>query len=51
MDKQKLSQIQDWVRDELDRCVNFWLKNGMDTVNGGFLSLVDALGMPPEAPQ
>ena len=44
MDKQKLSQIQDWVRDELDRCVNFWLKNGMDTVNGGVYTCLDRQG-------
>ena len=28
MDKQYLLETQAWVREELDRCVNFWLKNG-----------------------
>ena len=44
MDKQQLSVIQDWIRDELDRCVNFWLKNGMDTVNGGVYTCLDRTG-------
>ena len=44
MNREKLAQIQDWIRDELDRCVNFWLKNGMDTVNGGVYTCLDRQG-------
>ncbi len=44
MNPEKLAQIQDWIRDELDRCVNFWLKNGMDSVNGGVYTCLDRQG-------
>ena len=44
MDRERLAKIQDWIRDELDRCVNFWLKNGMDTVNGGVYTCLDRQG-------
>ena len=44
MNREKLAQIQDWVRDELDRCVNFWLKNGIDEVNGGVYTCLDRAG-------
>ena len=30
MRKQQFAEAHTWVRAELDRCVNFWLKNGMD---------------------
>ena len=30
MDRTKLAESRRWVREELDRCVNFWLENGMD---------------------
>ena len=35
MEQIRLRQTQAWIREELDRCVNFWLKNGMDSVHGG----------------
>ena len=33
-----------WNRSELDRCVNFWLKNGMDSVHGGVYTCLDRTG-------
>ncbi len=44
MDRNKLLESRQWVRDELDRCVNFWLKNGMDDVNGGVYTCLDRKG-------
>ena len=35
MRKQQFTEAHTWVRAELDRCVNFWLKNGMDPEFGG----------------
>ena len=31
----RLQDHQKWIKEELERSVNFWLKNGMDPVNGG----------------
>ena len=44
MDKQKLIETRAWVREELDRCVSFWLKNGMDPVYGGVYTCLDRKG-------
>ena len=44
MDKNKLLDTQKWVREELDRCVDFWLKNGMDPVYGGVYTCLDREG-------
>ena len=44
MNKEYLRKTQVWVREELDRCVNFWLKNGMDKVNGGVYTCLDRTG-------
>ena len=44
MNKEKLLQTQEWVREELDRCVNFWLKNGIDKVHGGVYTCLDREG-------
>ena len=44
MDKQKLIETRAWVREELDRCVSFWLKNGMDPVYGGVYTCLDRAG-------
>ena len=35
MDQNRLREARVWIREELDRCVKFWLENGMDSVNGG----------------
>ena len=44
MDKTKLLQAREWIREELDRCVDFWLTNGMDKVHGGVYSCLDRTG-------
>ena len=36
MDQQAvLKSAQSWVREELERCVRFWLDHGMDREHGG----------------
>lgn len=42
--KQKLSNIQRIIRDELETSNEFWLKHGMDTVNGGVYTCLDRTG-------
>lgn len=44
MDKQYLRQTRYWVREELERCINFWLKNGMDHEHGGIYTCLDRYG-------
>ena len=44
MDKEYLLETQKWVKEELDRSVNFWLKNAMDKVNGGVYTCLDRTG-------
>jgi len=44
MDMVKFKARHQWVRDELDRCVNFWLKNGMDEKHGGVYTCLDRTG-------
>ena len=44
MEQIRLRQTQAWIREELDRCVNFWLKNGMDSVHGGVYTCLDRTG-------
>ena len=44
MDKAHLQLHQDWIRSELKRCVDFWLKNGMDPVHGGVYTCLDREG-------
>ena len=44
MRKQQLSEAHTWVRAELDRCVDFWLKNGMDPEFGGVYTCLDRTG-------
>ena len=41
---QKIVEIRDWVREELDSCVDFWLKYGIDRVNGGCYTCLDRTG-------
>ena len=40
MDMVKFKARHQWVREELERCVNFWLKNGMDEKHGGVYILI-----------
>lgn len=44
MDEVRLRGHQQWLRDELDRCVNFWLLHGMDRVHGGVYTCLDRRG-------
>lgn len=44
MDKNRLREHQIWLRDELDRCVRFWLDHGMDPVYGGVYTCLDREG-------
>ncbi len=39
-----LKKIQKWARAELEKSVNFWLKNGIDLVNGGCYTCLDREG-------
>ena len=44
MNKQKMREAREWVRAELEKCTEFWLNNGMDTVNGGVYTCLDRTG-------
>lgn len=44
MDKEYLIETQKWVKEELDRSINFWLKNAMDSVNSGVYTCLDRTG-------
>ena len=44
MDKAKLAVQQEWIRDELVRCADFWVKNGWDHENGGCYTCLDRYG-------
>ena len=44
MNKEKLRQAKLWTEQELERCVSFWLKNGMDREFGGVYTCLDRTG-------
>ena len=44
MDMEKLRARHQWVRDELERCIAFWLKNGVDEKHGGVYTCLDRTG-------
>ena len=44
MDRARLEGSRQWLREELDRSVRFWLKYGMDPVNGGVYTCLDRKG-------
>lgn len=44
MEKAKLIAAQQWVRYQLNTCVDFWLENGMDNENGGVYTCLDRKG-------
>lgn len=44
MQKEKLKQEQLWIRSELERCVDFWLTNGIDKKHGGVYTCLDREG-------
>lgn len=39
-----LKQNHEWTKQEMERCISFWLKNGMDEVNGGVYTCLDREG-------
>ena len=43
-EREKLQSARTWIEAELERCVDFWLKNGMDKVNGGVYTCLDRKG-------
>lgn len=44
MDRDRLQRSREWIRAELDRCVRFWLENGMDAQHGGIYTCLDRKG-------
>ena len=44
MDAAKFKARHQWVRDELKRSVDFWLKNGIDKEHGGVYTCLDREG-------
>ncbi len=42
--REKLLETRKWIQEELDRCVRFWLKNGMDQEHGGVYTCLDRKG-------
>ncbi len=44
MDLQKMANARQWVREQLKISADFWLKNGMDPVNGGIYTCLDRKG-------
>ena len=42
--KEKLLETREWVRSELDTCISFWLKNGLDREHGGIYTCLDRKG-------
>ncbi len=44
MDRARLTESREWIREELGRCIRFWLDNGMDPVNGGVYTCLDREG-------
>ena len=44
MEKERLVQAQEWIRSQLDTCIDFWLKNGMDHKHGGVYTCLDREG-------
>ncbi len=44
LDRAKLQDVQRWVQQELKTSADFWLKNGMDAVNGGVYTCLDRKG-------
>lgn len=44
MDRSRLHESRQWIREELDRCIAFWLRNGMDKEHGGVYTCLDREG-------
>ena len=44
MDRQRMLNERQWLRAQLEICADFWLKNGLDPVNGGVYTCLDRTG-------
>lgn len=44
LDRTKLADTKKWVQEELNRCIRFWLENGMDRKYGGVYTCLDRKG-------
>ncbi len=44
MQKEKLTQAQEWIRSELKSCTDFWLTKGIDEKHGGVYTCLDRKG-------
>ena len=44
MNRELMTEQHAWIKQELDRCVRFWLTHGMDPVNGGVYTCLDRTG-------
>lgn len=44
MDMEKLNSTGEWIKQELDRCIDFWLTNGLDHENGGIYTCLTREG-------
>ena len=44
MDRKKFLAERQWLRNQLSGVADFWLKNGMDPVNGGIYTCLDRAG-------
>ncbi len=41
---EQLRETRQWIQEELKRCVEFWLKNGLDHEHGGIYTCLDRKG-------
>ena len=39
-----LQEVHQWIKEELERCISFWLEHGMDPVHGGVYTCLDRKG-------
>ena len=44
MDREYLFEVKEWSQQELEKCIAFWLKNGIDKINGGVYTCLDREG-------
>ena len=42
--QERLKLERDWIRQQLETCIGFWLEHGMDPVNGGVYTCLDREG-------
>jgi len=42
--RESLDQVQQWIKEELQRSIHFWLSHGMDHEYGGILTCLDRKG-------